>query len=75
MITPEEPAKEPDRPNEANLAPENAPNEANVDVQSPSNGRRDGHKEVRIDTPHVDRKPGGNGITGKEKVHSAIRRL
>jgi hypothetical protein len=75
MIPPEEPAKEPDRPNEANLAPERAPNEANYHVQTISNGRRDGHKEVRIDTPHVDRKSGGNGITGKEKVHSAMRRL
>jgi hypothetical protein len=75
MIPPEEPATEPARPIEANLAPEKAPNEANSDVQATSSGRRDGHKDVRIDTPHVERKPGGGGITGKEKIHSGIRRL
>jgi hypothetical protein len=60
---------------EANLAPEKAPIEANSDVQSPSNGRRDAHKEVRIDTPHVDRKSGGNGITGNAKSHPALERV
>jgi hypothetical protein len=75
VIALEEPAREPDRPNEANSPPENAPNEANSDVQEISSRRRDGHKEVRIDTPHVDRKPGGIGITGKAKSHPALERV
>ena len=33
------------------------------------------HKEFRIDTPHVDRKPGGIGITGKAKSHPVLERV
>jgi hypothetical protein len=75
VIPPEEPAKEPDRPNEANLPPENAPNEANSHAQAISDGRRVGQKEVRIDTPHLDRKPGGIGITDNAKSHPALERV
>jgi hypothetical protein len=71
----EESVEEPVRTIEANSARENVPNEPNSSVQTPSKGRRDGHKEVRIDTPHVDRKADGGGITGKQKIHPAIQRL
>ena len=66
--------EEPEPPNEANSARENAPNEANSHVQAPSAERRDGPKEFRIDTPHVERKPGGIGITGKVKVDPDLLR-
>jgi hypothetical protein len=75
ITPPAEPVKEPDPPIEANPVREGAPNEANSDVQVPSSPIRDGHKEFRIDTPHLDRKAGGFGITGKEKMHPALRRL
>ena len=74
-IPPEEPIEEPVRTIEANSARENAPNEPNLRVQSLSNDRREGQKEVRIDTPHVDRKAGGAVITGTQKIHPAIHRL
>jgi hypothetical protein len=76
VVTPTaEPVKEPDPPIEANPARENAPNEPNPDVQALSSTRSDGHKEFRIDTPHVDGKAGGFGMTGKAKIHPAIQRL
>jgi hypothetical protein len=76
VITPPvEPVNEPDPPIEANPVRENAPNEANSDVQAPRPINRDGHKGFRIDTPHLDRKTGGVGITGKEKMHPALQRL
>ena len=61
------PIHKPDPPIEANPVYDIAPNEANSSAQPPSSMRRDGHKGVRIDTPHLDRNAGGNGITGKEK--------
>ena len=65
----------PEPPSEANLAQENAPNEANSHVQAPSRERQDGHKEHRIDTPHLDRKPGGIGVAGKAKSHPVLDRV
>jgi hypothetical protein len=62
-------------PNEANRVREIAPNEANSDVQAPSSTGRDGHKDFRIDTPHLDRNAGGFGITGKETMHPALHRV
>jgi hypothetical protein len=62
-------------PNEANRVREIAPNEANSDVQAPSSTWRDGHKDLRIDTPHLDRNAGGVGITGKETMHPALHRV
>ena len=62
-------------PNEANWVREIAPNEANSYVQAPSSTCRDGHKDFRIDTPHLDRNAGGFGITGKETMHPALRRV
>ena len=75
VTPPAEPVEQPDPPNEAKLEPENAPNEANSHVQAPSRERGDGHKEVRIDTPHVERKPVAVGITGKTKSHPALERV
>jgi hypothetical protein len=75
MTPPAEPVTEPDTPIEANPDRENAPNEPNSHVQAPSSTRRDDHKEFRIDTPHLDRKAGGSGITGKAKMHPALHRL
>jgi hypothetical protein len=75
ITPPAEPVEQPDPSIEAKFEPENAPNEPNSYVQAPSREHRDGGKELRIDTPHVERKPGGGGITGKEKIHSGIRRL
>jgi hypothetical protein len=63
-----------DPPIEANPDRENAPNEANSSAHALSSTFRDGHKEFRIDTPHVDRKTGGFGITGKQKMHPALHR-
>ena len=75
ITPPAEPVKEPDPPIEANLAREIAPNEANSHAHVHSRERRDGHKESRIDTPHLERKAGGVGITGQEKVHPALQRV
>ncbi len=82
MTLPDEPVDEPDPPNEepvppieANLAPENAPNEPNSHVQATSPKHRDAAKEVRIDTPHLDRKPGGIGTTGKVTSHPVLDRV
>ena len=74
-IPPEELIEEPVRTIEANSARENAPNEPNSSVQSLSKDRRDGHKEVRIDTPHVDRSAGGRETTGTQRIHPALHRL
>jgi hypothetical protein len=65
----------PELPSEANLAKQNAPNEANSHVQAPRQELRDGHKEHRIDTPHLDRKPGGIGTAGKTKSHPVLDRV
>jgi hypothetical protein len=54
---------------------EKAPNEANSGDQVTSKDRRDGHKEHRIDTPHLDRKPGGIGITVKAKSHPVLDKV
>jgi hypothetical protein len=76
VITPPvEPVSEPDPPIESKSDRENAPNEANSSVHALSSTHWDGHKEFRIDTPHLDRKAGGVGITGKEKIHPALQRL
>jgi hypothetical protein len=75
MAPPPEPVNEPDPPIEANPVRENAPNEANSAVHALSSTHWDGHKEFRIDTPHLDRKAGGVGITGKEKMHLVLQRL
>ena len=64
-LEPDPPIEEPVPPNEANSASENAPNEANSDVQPVSPEHRDAAKEVRIDTPHFGRKAGERGKTGK----------
>jgi hypothetical protein len=69
------PAEEPVPPNEANSAAENAPNEPNSHVQATSPKHRDAVKEVRIDTPHVERKAHRTVITGKETIHPAIERV
>jgi hypothetical protein len=75
ITPPAEPVIEPDPPIEANPVRENAPNEPNSNVQALSSTRSNGHKELRIDTPHLERKVGEIGITGKEKMHPALRRL
>ena len=75
ITPPAEPVNEPDPPIEANPVRENAPNEANSDVQAPRSMYRDGHKGFRIDTPQLNRKTGGVGITGKLKMHPALHRL
>jgi hypothetical protein len=69
------PIEEPVPPIEANLVSENAPNEPNSDVQATSPEHRDAAKEVRIDTPHVERKAGGRGITRKETNQPAFERM
>ena len=75
ITPPEQPVPHSEPPNEANLAQQNAPNEANSHVQALSQMHRDGHKEVRIDTPHLDRKPGGIGTNGKVKSHPVLDRV
>jgi hypothetical protein len=75
ITPPAEPVNEPDPPIAANPIAEAAPIEANSDVQAPSSTRWDGHKELRIDTPHLDPNVARVGTTGKEKMHPALRRL
>jgi hypothetical protein len=76
VITPsEEPVNEPDPPSEPNSAGENAPNEPNSHAQAPSSMRQDGHKEFRIDTPHLDRKAGGIGTNGEAKTRAVLERV
>ncbi len=75
ITIPAEPVENPVLPIEANPVRENLPNEPKSDVQTASSTRRDGHKELRIDTPHRDGKVGGFGITRKEKMHPALHRL
>jgi hypothetical protein len=75
ITPPAEPVKKAVPPIEANPDRENAPNEPNSDVQAPSSTLGDSHKAFRIDTPHLERKAGEIGITGKEKMHPALHRL
>ncbi len=82
MTLPDEPALEPDPPIEepvppieANPVRENAPNEPNSHVQATSPEHRDAAKEVRIDTPHVERTAGGRGITSKATNQPAFERM
>ena len=75
ITPPAEPVRQPDPPIEANPVREQAPNEANLHAQAHSISRQDGHKDFRIDTPHLDRNAGGIGITGNGTIHPAIRRL
>ncbi len=70
-----EPLEQPDLPIEAKSESEKAPYEANSHVQAPSRERRDGHTEHRIDTPHLDRKPGGIGVAAKVKSHPVLDRV
>jgi hypothetical protein len=71
-IAPDQPVEQPDPPIEAKSASENAPNEANSSVQTPSGERPDGYKDLRIDAPHFDHKPGGIGKGGKVTGHSVL---
>jgi hypothetical protein len=76
VVTPTaEPVNEPDPPIEANPVRENAPNEANSHVHKSSTTCRDGHKEFRVDTSHLDRKGSRLGMTGKQTIHPAIHRM
>jgi hypothetical protein len=75
ITPPAEPVQEPDLPNKPNPIRDYAPNEANSDVHTPSSSRRDGHNDSRIDTPHLEHKAGGFGMTGKEKTHAALQRM
>ena len=76
VVTPTaEAAKNLDPPIEAKPSREMAPNEAISNVQALSSTRLDGHKDFRIDTPHLDRNAGGIGTTGKEKMHPALHRV
>jgi hypothetical protein len=76
VITPQEEAdRKPAPPIEANPVREAAPNEANSRVQALSSALRDGHKELRIDTPHLDHKAAGIGKTGRETIHPALERV
>ena len=72
VIAPDEPVAQPEPPNEANSASENAPNEPNSGAQTPTSERADGLKDLRIDAPHTDHKPGGIGKGGKVTGHSAL---
>ena len=74
-LEPDPPIEEPDPPIEANPAPETAPNEPNSDVQATSAEHRDAAKEVRIDTPHVERTAGGRGKTSKQTNQPAFERM
>ena len=74
-IPPAEPTKQPAAPNEAKSEAVNAPNEANSHVQAPSPVHHDWHKDIRIDTPHLDRKPSGTGIAGNPTGHPIIDRV
>ena len=76
VVTPTaEAAKNLDPPIEAKPSRETAPNEANSNVQALSTTRRDNHKELRVDTPHVECSAGGIAITGKQTIHPALRRV
>ena len=75
MLEPDPPIEEPVSPIEANPVSENAPNEPNSYVQATSPEHRDAAKEVRIDTPHVDRTAGRRGITSKATNQPAFERM
>ena len=75
VTLPAEPVKQPDLPIEAKMESEILPNEANSGDQAISIEPRDGHKEHRTDMPHLDRKPGGIGITAKPKSHPVLDRV
>jgi hypothetical protein len=72
---PDPPIEETVSPIEANPIPENAPNEPNSHVQATSPEHRDAAKEVRIDTPHVERTAGRRGITSKATNQPAFERM
>jgi hypothetical protein len=71
-IPPVEALQQPEPPIEAKSEPENAPNEPNSSVPAPSSERVEGHKAVRIDTPHRECKVSGGGIIGKPRFHPAL---
>jgi hypothetical protein len=75
MLEPDPPIEEPVPPIEANPVRENAPNEPNSHVQATSPEHRDAAKELRIDTPHVERTAGGRGITSKATNQPAFERM
>jgi hypothetical protein len=52
-------------PNEANSVGGDAPNEANLAGQAIRTAAFGGRRELRIDTPHLDRNPGAIGLNGK----------
>jgi hypothetical protein len=52
-------------PNEPNSGGEEAPNEANLSGQAIRTAVFGGRRELRIDAPHLDRKPGAIGLNGK----------
>jgi hypothetical protein len=62
-------------PSEADSVVATAPIEANSPVQPPSSTRLEGQKDLRIDTPHRDRKPAGIGTTSRKPCHPAIERV
>jgi hypothetical protein len=72
---PAKPAKESAPTNEAKSERANAPNEPNSRIQALSSGPPDGHKDVRIDKPHVERKAGGTGITANVPSHPVLERV
>jgi hypothetical protein len=75
VAPPSETNDEPDPPSEANSDGEKLPNEANSNIHVNSNGRSDGHKELRIDGPQSNRKVGGGAMAGKREVHSSLQQL
>jgi hypothetical protein len=52
-------------PNEPNSVGEKAPNEPNLVGEAIRGGGSEGRRDLRIDAPHLDRKPGAIGSTGK----------
>jgi hypothetical protein len=48
---------------------------SNINTHAPSSTNWDDRKEFRTDKPHLDRKAGGIGITGNEKMHTALQLL
>jgi hypothetical protein len=75
MLEPDPAIEEPVSPIEADPVRENAPNEPNSHVHATSPEHRGAAKEVRIDTPHVDRTAGRRGITRKATNQPAFERM
>jgi hypothetical protein len=75
IAAPVETVELPTEPGEPNSQPRNAPSEPNSPVHQVSGSPDQRRKDLRIDAPHLELKPDGNGSTATERRHPALERV